>query len=188
MLLDQEGTTQQDPGEQGTILGKRSVITDYQEEGGKDKGDHEVGCMGKGPQHMLAECHQSENCSGKQTGRRSEARGRRPAGPHGPARCDEKVVSRLGSFAIDPVSAESAIPSLVEAAEKRIEVELLVPDLGIAFAIPICFADGDTSQILGREGFFDAFAKLRAGWNRHDKLAFRLGGFNEFLPLASSRL
>jgi hypothetical protein len=37
------------------------------------------------------------------------------------------------------------------------EIELLVPDIGIAFFVPICFADGDASQILGREGFFDAF-------------------------------
>jgi hypothetical protein len=40
---------------------------------------------------------------------------------------------------------------------KVFEVELLVTDIGLAFAIPICFADGDTSQLLGREGFFDAF-------------------------------
>lgn len=38
-----------------------------------------------------------------------------------------------------------------------LEVELLVPDIGVAFMIPICFADGDASQLLGREGFFDAF-------------------------------
>ncbi len=38
-----------------------------------------------------------------------------------------------------------------------LQVELLVPDIGFAFMIPICFADGDTSQLLGREGFFDAF-------------------------------
>jgi hypothetical protein len=38
-----------------------------------------------------------------------------------------------------------------------LQVELLVPDIGVAFTIPICFADGDTSQLLGREGFFDAF-------------------------------
>jgi hypothetical protein len=37
------------------------------------------------------------------------------------------------------------------------KVELLVPDIGVAFNIPICFADGDASRILGREGFFDAF-------------------------------
>jgi len=36
-------------------------------------------------------------------------------------------------------------------------VELLVPDIGVAFTIPICFADADTSQLLGREGFFDLF-------------------------------
>jgi hypothetical protein len=38
-----------------------------------------------------------------------------------------------------------------------LEVELLVPEVGIAFAIPICFTDGDASQLLGREGFFDSF-------------------------------
>ena len=38
-----------------------------------------------------------------------------------------------------------------------LEVELLVPDIGVAFMVPICFADGDTSLLLGREGFFDAF-------------------------------
>lgn len=38
-----------------------------------------------------------------------------------------------------------------------LEVELLVPDIGVAFTIPICFADADTSQLLGREVFFDLF-------------------------------
>jgi hypothetical protein len=41
-----------------------------------------------------------------------------------------------------------------------LEVELLVPEAGIALSIPICFADGDASQLLGREGFFDAFLVL----------------------------
>jgi hypothetical protein len=43
-------------------------------------------------------------------------------------------------------------------------VSPLVPTLRIAFAasddrllLRICFADGDTSQLLGREGLFDAF-------------------------------
>jgi hypothetical protein len=37
------------------------------------------------------------------------------------------------------------------------EVEILVPEIGIALDIPICFADADTSQLLGRDGFFDCF-------------------------------
>ncbi len=41
-----------------------------------------------------------------------------------------------------------------------LEVELLVPEAGVALSIPICFADGDASQLLGREGFFDAFLVL----------------------------
>ena len=47
---------------------------------------------------------------------------------------------------------ECAIPARV------FQIEMLVPEIGIAFFIPICFADGDTTRILGREGFFDAFA------------------------------
>ncbi len=46
---------------------------------------------------------------------------------------------------------ECAVPA------KIFELELLVPDIGVAFTIPICFADGDASQLLGREGFFDFF-------------------------------
>ncbi len=34
---------------------------------------------------------------------------------------------------------------------------LLSPDEPVNPLVPVCFADGDTSQILGREGFFDAF-------------------------------
>ncbi len=40
---------------------------------------------------------------------------------------------------------------------RTLEVEFLVPEIGIALAIPICFADGDTSQVIGRAGFFDSF-------------------------------
>ena len=36
-------------------------------------------------------------------------------------------------------------------------VEILIPDIGIALPIPICFADADTSQLIGRDGFFDCF-------------------------------
>ena len=36
-------------------------------------------------------------------------------------------------------------------------VNLRIPTIGISLAMPICFADGDTSQIIGREGFFDCF-------------------------------
>jgi len=46
---------------------------------------------------------------------------------------------------------ECAVPA------KIFEVELLVPDIAVALTIPVCFADGDTSQLLGREGFFDFF-------------------------------
>ncbi len=38
-----------------------------------------------------------------------------------------------------------------------LDVELIVTDVGVAVMIPICFADGDASQLLGREGFFDCF-------------------------------
>jgi hypothetical protein len=38
-----------------------------------------------------------------------------------------------------------------------LEVELIVPDAGLGVTIPICFAEGDASQLLGREGFFDCF-------------------------------
>ncbi len=37
------------------------------------------------------------------------------------------------------------------------ELELLIPDLAIGLTVPICFADGDASLLLGREGFFDCF-------------------------------
>ena len=35
------------------------------------------------------------------------------------------------------------------------EIERLIRTIGISLAVPVCFAEGDTSQILGREGFFD---------------------------------
>lgn len=37
------------------------------------------------------------------------------------------------------------------------ELELLIPDLAIGLTVPFCFADGDSSLLLGREGFFDCF-------------------------------
>ena len=44
------------------------------------------------------------------------------------------------------------------AVEARVfEIEFLIPAASISVAVPVCFADGDTSQILGREGFFDCF-------------------------------
>ena len=46
---------------------------------------------------------------------------------------------------------ECAVPARI------FEVELLIPDLAIALDIPICFAEGNASLILGREGFFDCF-------------------------------
>ena len=69
--------------------------------------------------------------------------------------CDElgldwEAGSPISLKGISP-KPECAIPARI------LEVELLVPDIGVAFTIPICFADGDTSQLLGREGFFDLF-------------------------------
>ena len=46
---------------------------------------------------------------------------------------------------------ECAVPARV------FQVELWIAELGISMDIPICFADGDASLILGREGFFDCF-------------------------------
>lgn len=37
------------------------------------------------------------------------------------------------------------------------ELEWLVPELTIGVTVPICFANGDASLLLGREGFFDRF-------------------------------
>ena len=37
------------------------------------------------------------------------------------------------------------------------ELEFLIPDLAIGILVPVCFADGDSSLLLGREGFFDCF-------------------------------
>ena len=36
-------------------------------------------------------------------------------------------------------------------------VEMLIPEIGVALAIPICFADADASLLLGRKGFFECF-------------------------------
>ncbi len=58
----------------------------------------------------------------------------------------------------EPISLKGISPRPECAVAAMIfEVELLVPDIGVAFSIPICFADGDTSQLIGREGFFDFF-------------------------------
>lgn len=46
---------------------------------------------------------------------------------------------------------ECAVPARI------LELEVIVPDAGLGIMVPICFADGDASQLLGREGFFDAF-------------------------------
>jgi hypothetical protein len=44
------------------------------------------------------------------------------------------------------------------AVEARLfELEFLIPDLAIGITVPVCFADGDSSLLLGREGFFDCF-------------------------------
>lgn len=44
------------------------------------------------------------------------------------------------------------------AVEARVhEIEVLIPDAECSIVIPICFADGDTTPLLGRLGFFDAF-------------------------------
>ncbi len=42
-------------------------------------------------------------------------------------------------------------------AARVFQVELMVPDIGVSLLAPICFADGDASHLLGREGFFDVF-------------------------------
>jgi hypothetical protein len=58
----------------------------------------------------------------------------------------------------EPINLKGISPKPECVVRARVfEVELLVPDIGVAFMIPICFADGDASQLLGREGFFDAF-------------------------------
>ena len=46
---------------------------------------------------------------------------------------------------------ECAVPARI------LGIELIVPEAGVGIMIPICFADGDVSQLLGRESFFDAF-------------------------------
>jgi hypothetical protein len=57
-----------------------------------------------------------------------------------------------------PVNLNGISPKPECAVAARVfEVELLVPDVGVAVIVPICFADADVSQILGREGFFDCF-------------------------------
>ncbi len=38
-----------------------------------------------------------------------------------------------------------------------LDVEVLVPEAECSLEIPICFADGEASCLLGRLGFFDAF-------------------------------
>jgi len=44
------------------------------------------------------------------------------------------------------------------AVEARLfDLEFLIPDLAIGITVPVCFADGDSSLLLGREGFFDCF-------------------------------
>ena len=44
-----------------------------------------------------------------------------------------------------------------EVLARVLEVELIVPQAAVAIRVPICFADGDASLLLGREGFFDCF-------------------------------
>jgi len=51
-------------------------------------------------------------------------------------------------------------------------VELFVPELSVAFEIPVCFAKSNAPLLLGREGFFDAIA---VEFDKpSDRLAFRL--------------
>lgn len=58
----------------------------------------------------------------------------------------------------DPINLNGISPKPECVVLARIlEVEFLVPEIGVALAMPICFADGDTSQLLGRAGFFDSF-------------------------------
>jgi hypothetical protein len=58
----------------------------------------------------------------------------------------------------EPVSLNGISPRPECAVAARVlAVEMLVPEIGIALVVPICFADGDVSQLLGREEFFDCF-------------------------------
>jgi hypothetical protein len=74
-----------------------------------------------------------------------------------------KLCDKLGLDweAGEPVSLKGISPKRECAVPARVfEVELLVLDISIALVVPICFADGDASQLLGREGFFDCFRIL----------------------------
>jgi hypothetical protein len=58
----------------------------------------------------------------------------------------------------EPVNLNGISPKPECAVPARVfEVELMIAEVGIAVNVPICFADADASQILGREGFFDCF-------------------------------
>ena len=42
--------------------------------------------------------------------------------------------------------------------ESRVHtVDLVVAELGIQIAVPMCFAEGESPLVLGREGFFEYF-------------------------------
>ncbi len=57
-----------------------------------------------------------------------------------------------------PMTLHGISPRPECAVEARVhEVEILIPDAECSIIVPICFADGDTTPLLGRLGFFDAF-------------------------------
>ncbi len=64
----------------------------------------------------------------------------------------------LDWLAGQPVTLNGISPKPECAVPARVfEVEMLVPEIGVAVAVPICFADADASQLLGRRGFFECF-------------------------------
>ena len=69
--------------------------------------------------------------------------------------CDDL---QLDWSAGEPITLAGISPKAECAVSARIlNVEMLIPELGVALTVPVCFAEGDSSQLLGREGFFDSF-------------------------------
>ncbi len=58
----------------------------------------------------------------------------------------------------EPITLNGISPKPECAVAARVfEVEMLVPEIGVAVAVPVCFADADASQLLGRKGLFECF-------------------------------
>ena len=58
----------------------------------------------------------------------------------------------------EPITVNGISPKPECAVAARVfEVEMLVPEIGVAVAVPVCFADADASQLLGRKGLFECF-------------------------------